>query len=143
MFSDHPDHVDACKALAYALHRFLNGASKKDVLGGKADWAFSMRSAKVNVITGGSFLMQEREDISSTGDAADTLEAIFWTLWHSDSFRQGALQCVNLGGEAVTLGAVFGQLAGSLYGEIEIPIEWIVQTYEFQGFYDFAARLMK
>ena len=38
--------------------------------------------------------------------------------------REGALLCVNLGEDTDTTAAVFGQLAGALYGEEAIPAGW-------------------
>jgi hypothetical protein len=42
----------------------------------------------------------------------------------SESFRDGALLAVNLGDDADTTGAVYGQLAGAFYGEDGIPSAW-------------------
>jgi hypothetical protein len=42
----------------------------------------------------------------------------------SESFRDGALVAVNLGDDADTTGAVYGQLAGAFYGEDGIPSAW-------------------
>ncbi len=38
--------------------------------------------------------------------------------------RDGALLAVNLGDDADTTGAVYGQIAGAFYGEDGIPAEW-------------------
>jgi ADP-ribosyl-[dinitrogen reductase] hydrolase len=42
----------------------------------------------------------------------------------STSFRHGALLAVNLGDDADTTGAVYGQLAGAYYGVEDIPEGW-------------------
>ena len=47
-----------------------------------------------------------------------------WAFDRSSSFREGALLAVNLGDDADTTGAVYGQLAGAYYGEPGIPAEW-------------------
>ena len=72
----------------------------------------------------GSFRRRDPPDIRGTGYVVDTLEAALWAFDHSSSFREGALLAVNLGDDADTTGAVFGQLAGAFYGEREIPAEW-------------------
>ena len=46
---------------------------------------------------------------------------------HSQSFESGCLLAVNLGEDADTTGAVYGQLAGAFYGEQEIPQSWRFQ----------------
>ena len=54
----------------------------------------------------------------------DCLEAALWAFHRSDTFRDGALLAVNLGDDADTTGAVYGQLAGAYYGEDGIPKLW-------------------
>ena len=53
-----------------------------------------------------------------------SLEAALWAFDRSAGFRDGALRAVNLGDDADTTGAVYGQLAGAYYGEGEIPSGW-------------------
>jgi ADP-ribosylglycohydrolase len=48
-----------------------------------------------------------------------------WAFHSTDSFREGALKVVNLGEDADTTGAVFGQIAGAYYGVDGIPPEWL------------------
>ena len=45
-------------------------------------------------------------------------------FFHSESFEQGCLLAVNLGDDADTTGAVYGQLGGAYYGEQSIPNTW-------------------
>ena len=54
-----------------------------------------------------------------------SLEAALWAFYRSDSFRDGALRAVNLGNDADTTGAIYGQLAGAFYGVNGIPGDWI------------------
>jgi ADP-ribosylglycohydrolase len=63
-------------------------------------------------------------EIAGTGYVVKSLEAALWAFVHSDSFREGGLMAVNLGDDADTTGAVYGQLAGAFYGEDEIPEVW-------------------
>ncbi len=49
---------------------------------------------------------------------------MLWAFHHGESFREGALLAVNLGDDADTTGAVYGQLAGAYYGETGIPDGW-------------------
>jgi ADP-ribosyl-[dinitrogen reductase] hydrolase len=64
-----------------------------------------------------------------------SLEAALWAFYRSDSFRDGALLAVNLGNDADTTGAIYGQLAGAFYGVNAIPKDWIerVTMREFIG----------
>jgi ADP-ribosyl-[dinitrogen reductase] hydrolase len=42
----------------------------------------------------------------------------------TDTFEAGALAAVNLGDDADTTGAIYGQLAGAYYGLAGIPERW-------------------
>jgi ADP-ribosylglycohydrolase len=59
--------------------------------------------------------------IKGTGYVIDCLEAALWAFHHSESFESGCLLAVNLGDDADTTGAVYGQLAGAYYGASGIP----------------------
>jgi ADP-ribosyl-[dinitrogen reductase] hydrolase len=53
-----------------------------------------------------------------------SLEAALWALYSSNSFKEGALLAVNLGNDADTTGAAYGQIAGACFGYEAIPQEW-------------------
>jgi ADP-ribosyl-[dinitrogen reductase] hydrolase len=52
------------------------------------------------------------------------LEAALWAFHGTDTFEDGALAAVNLGDDADTTGAIYGQLAGASYGVEGIPQRW-------------------
>jgi len=60
---------------------------------------------------------------------------------NNDAFESGALAAVNLGGDADTIGAIYGQLAGAYYGVELIPKEWREVLYLEQEISDIALRL--
>ena len=64
------------------------------------------------------------DDIKSSGYVVDSLEAAVWSLITTDSFKEGLLRAVNLGGDTDTIGAIAGGLAGLYYGYNSIPMEW-------------------
>jgi len=53
-----------------------------------------------------------------------SLEAALWSFNRSKNFREGALLAVNLGEDADTTGAIYGQIAGAYYGISGIPSQW-------------------
>jgi hypothetical protein len=59
-----------------------------------------------------------------TGYVVQSLEAALWAFHRSSSFEEDCLLAVNLGDDADTTGAVYGQLAGAFYGEEGIPEKW-------------------
>ncbi len=68
---------------------------------------------------------RSRDEIRSTGRAADTLEAALWAVGETQSFEAALILAVNLGDDADTAGAVAGQIAGALYGASTIPARWL------------------
>jgi ADP-ribosyl-[dinitrogen reductase] hydrolase len=50
-----------------------------------------------------------------------------WVFHRSDSFREGALRAVNLGDDADTTGAIYGQLAGAFCAVDGIPRHWLAR----------------
>lgn len=64
-------------------------------------------------------------DITSSGWVVDTLECALWAFFKYDTWKEGALAVVNLGGDSDTAGAVYGGLAGAFYGFDDIPGEWV------------------
>lgn len=58
----------------------------------------------------------------------DGLAMALWALWNSNSFAHALLNAVNLLGDADTVGAIVGQMAGALYGfKRIISDEWSVR----------------
>jgi ADP-ribosylglycohydrolase len=68
-----------------------------------------------------------RNEIKSTGFVIDTLEAALWCFYTTNNYRDCVLKAVNLGGDTDTISAIAGGLAGLVYGEKDIPAEWLSQ----------------
>jgi ADP-ribosylglycohydrolase len=79
---------------------------------------------RIDTIAAGSFKTRQPPEIRGTGYVVDALEAALWAFWHTDDFESGALAAVNLGDDADTTGAIYGQLAGACYGVEGIPAHW-------------------
>ena len=54
--------------------------------------------------------------IKSSCYVVDTLEAVIWTFLNTNSFMEGIIGAINLGGDTDTIGALSGALAGLSYG---------------------------
>ena len=76
-------------------------------------------------IATGSYQTKTRDDIKGSGYVVDSLEAALWCFHQSETFEEGALLAANLGDDADTTAAVFGQLAGAYYGKQGIPKNWL------------------
>lgn len=114
--------VDACRYLGALVRGAVNGAGKDELL--SENFAPEDLSPNIQAIAHGSFKRKNESDIRGSGYCVDSLEAALWAFHNSDSFEEGALLAVNLGDDADTTGAVYGQLAGAFHGEAGIPEGW-------------------
>lgn len=131
-----PDCVAACRYFGGLLVGALQGHSKEELLAPR----FVPRSADdtgpvdlsdgpplppaVQAVADGSFRTKEPPAICGRGYVVDSLEAALWAFAKTDNFRDGALLVVNLGDDADTTGAIYGQIAGATYGLDAIPSSW-------------------
>ena len=127
-----PECVEACRYFASLLLAAIGGLPKSRILGGGYEpaAAYFLRNpltGKVAAIAAGSFRTKKRPEIRGSGYVIHTLEAALWAFHSTESFREGALKVVNLGEDADTTGAVFGQIAGAYYGVEGIPGEWLAK----------------
>lgn len=60
-----------------------------------------------------------------TGYVVDTLACARWCAARGRNFREAVLLAANLGGDADTIAAVTGQIAGAIWGVEGIPAEWL------------------
>ena len=80
------------------------------------------------------------KSIESSPYVVHTLESAMWSVMRQTSFRETVLTAVNLGGDADTIGALSGGLAGLIYGSEEIPEEWLSVLVRKEDIIDLAAR---
>lgn len=66
-----------------------------------------------------------RADVPNSGWCVDTLKAAAWAFNTTQTFEDGMVAAVNLGGDSDTIGAVYGQIAGAFYGYSAIPERWV------------------
>jgi ADP-ribosylglycohydrolase len=127
-----PEAVDACRYYAGLLAGALGGEAKPALLAPRYSpvpglWARAPLAPRVDAVAAGSFRERRPPQIRGTGYVVQALEAALWAFAHSASFAQGALLAVNLGEDADTTGAIYGQLAGAFYGASAIPERWRLQ----------------
>ena len=121
--------IDACRYMGALIVGAVNGASKEELLAGhyspvETYWQQCPLVHEIDEIAAGSYKRKKPPEIEGTGYVVKSLEAALWAFYQSDSFRSGCLLALNLGDDADTTGAVFGQLAGAYYGEDSIPQSW-------------------
>jgi ADP-ribosyl-[dinitrogen reductase] hydrolase len=119
--------IEACRYFAALLLAALRGGSKTEILcetPTTAEFWNGPVVEKVQEIASGSFRRKKPPQVRGSGYVLHTLEAALWAFHSTDSFRDGALAVVNLGEDADTTGAVYGQIAGAFYGANGIPADW-------------------
>lgn len=121
--------VDACRYYASLILGAVLGASKAELLSNSycvvdGGWDEHPLCEKIASVAAGSFKLKEPPVIRGSGYVVESMEAALWAFHRSDSFREGALLAVNLGDDADTTGAIYGQLAGAFHGYGGIPDEW-------------------
>lgn len=84
----------------------------------------------------------ERHEVRSGGYVLDTLQAAFWAFRNHDGFDDVVIAAVNLGGDADTVGAVAGSLAGARYGAVAIPPRWLDVLQDRDEIIELADRLL-
>lgn len=122
--------VDACRYVASLLIGAMRGAPKEELLSpryavAQGLWDDEPLTPTIDEVAAGSFRENTPPAIRGTGHVVRTLEAALWAFAGTDDFRSGALEVVNLGDDADTTGAVFGQIAGAAYGASAIPDGWM------------------
>lgn len=125
--------IDACRYFGGLIVGALAGTDKDELL---ADhyapipgyWDKHPLVSEIEDIAEGSFKKKDPPEIRGTGYVVQSLEAALWAFYHSNSYEKGCLMAVNLGDDADTTGAIYGQLAGAYYGEEGIPERWLAIT---------------
>jgi len=87
-------------------------------------WTDNPLLPEVTKVVEGSYKIKQPPELWGSGLVDLSMEAALWAFFHTNSYKDGLLQVVNLGGDTDTTGAIYGQLAGAYYGEDNIPIEW-------------------
>jgi ADP-ribosyl-[dinitrogen reductase] hydrolase len=120
---------EACRYFGALLVGALQGESKEALLSNHycpipGYWKEHPLGEEIDKIAAGSFKHKNPPEILGSGYVVKSLEAALWAFYKSNSFKEGALMAVNLGNDADTTGAVYGQIAGAYYGYKGIPEDW-------------------
>lgn len=116
-----PQCLAACDAAARIMWKNIHRTTDAPILQLPS---FKSASPEVNQIVCALDTCVPRADVKSTGYVVDTLHAALWSIAKTASFEDALITAVNLGGDADTIGAVTGQIAGSIYGASAIPERW-------------------
>jgi ADP-ribosylglycohydrolase len=141
--------VDACRYYAGLIVGAIEGRTKEELLSPMFSpvqglWEKEPLSPAIEEIAQSNFRTENPPVISGSGGyVVPSLQIALWAFHHSDNFRDGALMAVNIGHDADTYGAIYGQLAGAYYGEFSIPSEWVASLAKRELLETFAAQLLE
>ena len=121
--------IDACRYFGGLIVGAQRGGSKETLLSREysplaESWSAEPLCPEVAEVAKGSFRTKTAGEIVGSGYVVRSLEAALWAFDQSSSFEDGCLLAVNLGDDADTTGAIYGQLAGAYYGQEAIPHGW-------------------
>jgi ADP-ribosyl-[dinitrogen reductase] hydrolase len=126
--------VDACRYYGLLLVAALQGVPKQMLVSPPSTWKFFTNDVMAELdrldtaileVANGTFRYKQPPAIQGSGYVVRSMEAALWAFYHSNSFIEGALLAANLGDDADTTAAIYGQLAGAYYGVQGIPDRWI------------------
>jgi len=142
-----PTTIDGCRYLAALILGAVKGVDKDELLSDHycavpGYWKTLSLAPEIDEVASGSFRRKQPPEIIGSGYVVRSLEAALWAFCHSNSFREGCLLATNLGDDADTTAAVFGQLAGAFYGESGIPESWLGRLAMREKIISFAERLI-
>lgn len=106
----------ACETLVLAVQDFIGGATADAVE--QSHISALVRDFPV-------FAWDRKRQENPSGYVVDTLQAVFQSLFATESFEDCLIDIVNRGGDADTTGAIAGMLAGARYGLDAIPRRWL------------------
>lgn len=123
--------IDACRYFGALIVGALQGATKEQLLsprfvpsGAPPMWDEEPLCEEVDEVVTGSFRRKEPPAIVGDGYVVRALEAALWAFHKAESYEEGCLLAVNLGCDADTTAAIFGQIAGAYFGIEGIPQRW-------------------
>jgi len=138
--------IDACRYYAGLLVGAVTGASKDEFLAPRYSPVAGYYEqhplvAEIDEVAAGSFTTRQPPEIKGSGYVVKSLEAALWAFYNSADFRSGCLMAANLGDDADTTAAIYGQLAGAYYGRDGIPSDWLAKLAYSDTIESFATRL--
>lgn len=131
----HPDMrcVGSCVLIVKLMQNLIFKGIQLDipVLKDVADRYDSRISEYVELATNDNPAILSLDD-DMMGYTLKTMAVALWSLWHCNSFKDGLLSVVNLGGDADTNAAVTCALLGAKYGFSNIPQYYVDNTLNKQ-----------
>lgn len=138
--------IDACKYMGGLIYGAVTGVSKEVLLSERYSpvedyFNEHLLDQDIDNVASGSFKHKNPPEIRGSGYVVESLEAALWAFYKSENFKDGCLMAVNLGDDADTTGAIYGQIAGAYYGEKGMPQKWCDNLAKYDLIDSFIERL--
>lgn len=78
-----------------------------------------------DVLKDSEYSLKARKQLKPTGYVVDSFNCALHSIAATVTFEDAIIEAANLGGDADTIAAIAGGLAGVIYGYNEIPVRWI------------------
>ena len=116
---------EACQIYALMVHCLITEAEKLEGDPGRLRKQFDehLRPTKYN--TDNLLRLGRSGGLEPSGYVVDSFKCALFCLWDSEGFADAVCNAANMGGDADTIAAICGGLAGALYGFQAIPQEWV------------------
>jgi len=129
--------IESTILFGFILKGLLSGKDKNESF----DYAVDLTNNYNNVAD--NVLSVTDDTVGNSGYVVVSLAAAWWAFSTTDSFKDAVLKAVNLGGDADTIAAITGQLAGSFYGDSGIDEILKLGLYQTERFERLAKSLLE
>lgn len=129
--------IEATIFFGFILKGLLNGLNKKDAF----SYARSLSPFKHKIAD--SVFSVDEDSVGNSGYVVVSLGAAWWAFNTTDNFNDAVLKAVNLGGDADTIAAITGQMAGAFYGNSGIDQYLKLGLYQSERFERLTKLLLK
>lgn len=106
--------TDACQFYNLLVYHYLYGKSKISTIKEHIEKYPEYKQA----------FKLSKDELKPSGYVVDTLVCALWCFINTSSFEDAVCEAVNPGGDADTIGAITGGMAGVYYGYNAIPDRW-------------------
>lgn len=108
------ESTEACNLYTEMIHLIIESVNKEQALQIIRD-----------VLQGSKYSLETRKKLNPTGYVVDSFNCALHSIAATGIFEEAIIEAANLGGDADTIAAITGGLAGAIYGYREIPERWI------------------
>ena len=128
--------LSACAYLAEIIFNLISGKTKEESLLASSLYSKNAAGSILN------FRLLNPDTAPNSGYVIDTLKSALWAFYTTTTFENGIIKSIQLGGDADTIGAVYGQIAGAYYGLNNIPIKWRQNLYLYDEITEIGKKLL-